>query len=368
MSASMLDQAIIDAEALKEAAIKNAETALIEKYSKDIKEAVNNLLEQDEFEEEPLEDPAADEESDFADQVPSAATDGEELCPCPDEEEEVEIDFDELARQIDSAELDSGELEDREEFADELEDEELELQESVLMNIIEGDEDLGLSEEDIKELSEIMLDEDEDSPLEEETQELEEEEEQSLEEKTKKNSPDRNPGDTPDDRLKPLEEEQADIDERTKTSDTATAKEPGRRVKDVNTGQLVSEDETSELKENNEHLKSVVFQMKEKLGEVNLSNAKLLYTNKILLSDSLNERQKNKIVEAISKAQSIEESKTIFETLQSAVGSVSNNSTPKSLNEVVSKRSTTFLPRKEVKRIDPAIERMQKLAGLNKNS
>ena len=34
---SMLDQAIVDAAALKEAAIKNAETAIIEKYSQEIK-------------------------------------------------------------------------------------------------------------------------------------------------------------------------------------------------------------------------------------------------------------------------------------------------------------------------------------------
>ena len=43
---NMLDQAIIDAEALKEAAIKNAEAAIVEKYSDDIKQAVNQLLEQ----------------------------------------------------------------------------------------------------------------------------------------------------------------------------------------------------------------------------------------------------------------------------------------------------------------------------------
>ena len=35
---NMLEQAIIDAEALKEAAIKNAENSLIEKYSDQIKE------------------------------------------------------------------------------------------------------------------------------------------------------------------------------------------------------------------------------------------------------------------------------------------------------------------------------------------
>ena len=45
---SMLEQAIVDAQALREAALKNAEQALIEKYAPQIKEAVETLLETDE--------------------------------------------------------------------------------------------------------------------------------------------------------------------------------------------------------------------------------------------------------------------------------------------------------------------------------
>jgi len=44
---SLLEQAIVDATALKEAAMKNAEKNLVEKYSSKIKEAVDKLLEQD---------------------------------------------------------------------------------------------------------------------------------------------------------------------------------------------------------------------------------------------------------------------------------------------------------------------------------
>ena len=40
---SMLDQAIVDAKALKEAAIKSAESSIIEKYSQEI-EAVDTML------------------------------------------------------------------------------------------------------------------------------------------------------------------------------------------------------------------------------------------------------------------------------------------------------------------------------------
>ena len=44
---NMLEQAIIDAQALKNAAVKNAETLVLEKYSNQIKNAVESLLEQD---------------------------------------------------------------------------------------------------------------------------------------------------------------------------------------------------------------------------------------------------------------------------------------------------------------------------------
>ena len=43
---SMLEQAIVDAQALREAALKNAEQALIEKFAPQIKEAVESLLEE----------------------------------------------------------------------------------------------------------------------------------------------------------------------------------------------------------------------------------------------------------------------------------------------------------------------------------
>ena len=42
---SMLEQAIVDAAALREAALKNAEQSVIEKYAPEIKAAVDSLLE-----------------------------------------------------------------------------------------------------------------------------------------------------------------------------------------------------------------------------------------------------------------------------------------------------------------------------------
>ena len=104
------------------------------------------------------------------------------------------------------------------------------------------------------------------------------------------------------------------------------------------------------------------------MEEVNLSNARLLYTNRVLNSTSLNERQKIKIVESISNADSVEEAKVIYETLQSAVGSSRNSKSPQSLREAVEKPSPT-LPRSIARREalsvqNPHFDRMRALAGI----
>ena len=40
---SMLDQAILDAQQLREAALRNAESAVVEKYSDEVRERVENF-------------------------------------------------------------------------------------------------------------------------------------------------------------------------------------------------------------------------------------------------------------------------------------------------------------------------------------
>ena len=111
---------------------------------------------------------------------------------------------------------------------------------------------------------------------------------------------------------------------------------------------------------------TIINKLNNKLNESNLLNAKLLYQNRVLDSISLNERQKDKIVDAIQNANSVEEAKIIFETLQSTVGTRNNKKVPESLNEVITRSSSAFIPRKEEKRKDnnPFTERMKTLAGL----
>jgi hypothetical protein len=118
------------------------------------------------------------------------------------------------------------------------------------------------------------------------------------------------------------------------------------------------------LKAKNAKMLKALQTLKESFNKVNLSNARLVYTNKVLTDNSLNERQKTKIVEALSKSDSIEEAKVIFETLKSAVGSVSGKAHPQSLRETIERPSAT-LPRREARTVSsPITDRMQILAGI----
>jgi len=324
----MLQEAIIDAEALKEAALRNAEQAIVEKYESEIKDAVTALLEapEDEFgmgEEDPLMD-MGDEGSheELAQQLPDAATDGENLCPCPDDEEPITLDLDSLVAAANA----EDKVEDEQAMAMGLSgdlalEEKVDLSEDLLAKIIEeltvdvspqSDGWNGATSGQVEEAEEQAVAEEQDTEASEENEEL------------RKN-------------VKELEEKLARTNKRFKI-----------------------------LKEEKNKIKNITLKMRNHVDSVNLQNAKLLYTNRVLSSASLNERQKIKIAEAISIAKSVDEAKTIFETLQSAVGT-SSKKNPKSLSEAVERRTST-LPRvtKTEKASDPTSERMRILAGISK--
>ena len=123
--------------------------------------------------------------------------------------------------------------------------------------------------------------------------------------------------------------------------------------------------ENSQLNEQLTNFKNVAEELKETLQNVNLSNARLLYTNRVLRNTSLNERQKDRIVEAISKSDSVTEARTIFNTLQSTVESAPNRG-PKTLSEAISRPTSVIrASRSESKpKNDVFAERMRRLAGI----
>ena len=327
---SMLEQAIIDATALKEAAIKNAEAAIIEKYAPEVKKAVETLLEQPE-EEDPLaddplaadpmaaEEPAADVDVD----LPQAGAEGHDLCPCPDEGETHEFSIDDLRTM--AAELPAGEPMMEEELMEEFEDEELE-------------EDIELDESLIQEL-------------------LDEEDETNIDDIIEELVVDVQPVKsgwlaTPDSEIDFAEE-------------LELARRQNTEYKEKIQAMHKAAQELEESKKQNNRLKSIIFEMKNKAEELSVINAKLLYTNRVLSSVSLNERQKNSIAEAISKVGSVEEARVIYETLQSTVGTSRKSTGPKSLSEAVSRPSSLHARRKSSgEQSNPLLERMQVLAGI----
>ena len=128
---------------------------------------------------------------------------------------------------------------------------------------------------------------------------------------------------------------------------------------------MVYENKLTKLTVSNKELHALLFDAKTQLTQLNLANAKLVYQNKALSSASLNERQKIKIVESISNADSVEEAKVIYETLQSAVGSSRNSKSPQSLREAVEKPSPTLPRRREAHSAqNPHFDRMRALAGI----
>ena len=126
------------------------------------------------------------------------------------------------------------------------------------------------------------------------------------------------------------------------------------------------------LTSQNKQLVDVLSKLEIHLEESLLSNAKLLYQNRTLSDASLNERQKSKIVEAISNAESPKEAKNLHETLKATVGSSPNSKKgPQSLSESVNRRSNLSSMLNSRQNINDSKqnanlfkEKMQKLAGI----
>lgn len=384
----LLERAIVDAKALKEAALKSAEQLVIEKYSEEVKEAVDNIIEQDlgmdmgdmgaedELGMEPTgDDPmaGAEETADEEEGLdPESLMGGLPDSFSTDDDEIVSIKLDSL----------EAEYEDEEEgpFAG---DDEL------------GDDEIGidiLDDEEFEDEEEFDLEDDTDVDMEMDT------------------DTDDVGVDITDDMVQEalselgLDEEEIDLDEILEAvrvdfepQKSGWAGTPETIMKEYE-AMLLAREQDSEVKEENEELRKTVKALKqenktlssaatklqmqtekyetafntlqEKLETMNVSNAKLLYINQALENASLNERQKRKIVEAISKADTVQEAKIVFDTMSDAVSTTSDVKRDETLNEVVSRRSSLLVAARNEqpnKDANPLYNRMQKLAGIKTN-
>ena len=415
---SLLEQAIVDADALRTAALKNAEAVVVSKYATQIKEAVDALLEQPEEDEETGAMLGPDSDEDVG-KMPDAGQAGEELCPCPEEGEQQAFEIsakelldairgemgdeagdgdedmglqeatelsDELVSQIMSSASDEEEIEEEKEFPDLTGDGEV-TQADILkgrgVELDEGGAAARTGNEDRDQGRDRMradrLHEEDEDEVDEVDEALTPQADRAKPGRRHKN-PDGSPAvqeeeiEITEDNLEEVVKEFLKVDVSPVNSGWAGVPE---QVAEHNAELMMAQTQDDDFKEkyealkgaydkiaeNNSKLKQLVLVAKDKLEEVNLSNAKLLYTNDVLNSTSLNERQKNKIVEAISNTKTVEETKVIYETLQSAVGST-QKSKPQSLSEAVSKPAMSLPSRGKKKAPSPGYDRMKVLAGI----
>lgn len=369
----MLEQAIADAAALKEAALRKAEHAVLEAAKPKIEETLKSLLEEENDEGlDDLLDGAADMQADMgageisgvADTTPMGITDGEKMCPCPDEEEEIEIDFNELEKQMaaDEEAEDMGQAELAQDLNLSSPDDSLGASMDAMPDELETDEE------------EVELDEENLSSLMEEDSKDEESSDEEENEMTGAEEMHRGNLEAGDEVIKESKnvilESELDAKLAREGKVIVSQKKLAEIVRSATEELFTTKaKELNEAIEKNKELKSFVEKLTSKLKESNLRNARLVYINQILESVSLNERQKKKIVEAVSEAGSVKEAKVIYETLIHSVGSSEEKKQrkqPKSLTEAVEKRSTPMFPRrhKPEKHNSPEKERMQKLAGI----
>ena len=386
---NLLERAIIDAKALKEAALKNAEQLVIEKYSQEVKEAVNQLLEQDPLAGDPMAgDPMASDPMAMDDTLglsdplsglgdsedPGQAEEEEGMDPdsitgqmpdsfSTDEDEIINIKLDSLDAEFDD-EVD-GPFAGDDEFADDeigidiTDDSEPASEEEVTFDTTpEAPAASGVGIDVADAVMQEVLDE---MGITEEEIDLED-----LMEKVRVDFEPQKSGwaGTPETMMKEYE---SMLLAREQDSEVKEENEELRK----NVAALQKENKTltsaaRKLQMQTEKYETAFNTLQEKLETMNVSNAKLLYINQALENASLNERQKRKIVEAISKADTVQEAKIVFDTMNDAVVTTSDVKKEATLNEMVSRRSSLLVAarKEQPKGANPLFDRMQMLAGI----
>jgi hypothetical protein len=127
----------------------------------------------------------------------------------------------------------------------------------------------------------------------------------------------------------------------------------------------VPEDNPDDIEDDKEleEAMNTIATLRSELNEVNLLNAKLLYVNKLFKSKNLTEAQKVKVINAFDRAETVKETKNIFETLQESLNvAPAKNSIKESLS--YASKPVGVADRKPIVENNDFVLRMQKLAGI----
>jgi len=358
----LLKEAIADAKAVRETALQNAKMALEEAFTPHLKSMLSAKLAEDEYEDE---EEMGEPEDEMGDEEPSA----EEMARSQyreDDDEEIPVDI--------------GEPED--EFGDEEETEGVSEEDIIEIDGVkyapivtedEFEEDVDVDESEeldleavIKELEQEIaesedLDEDEldeySGTKAEKRQKAGGREAHTNEETVTEQEDDDKDKDDDDDEVKTEQSTSSGIGKGTgvKAASAGDEEDPGKGKVHESVENL-----QTELKE----YKEAVTFLRDKLHEVNILNAKLLYTNRLFREFALSNDQKFKIVETFDRAQTTREIKLVYSTLAESYkdgGSVKKAE----IKEFASRKSSGTAPKKKIiSEEDQVANRFKKLAGI----
>ena len=358
----LLKEAIADAKAVRETALANAKIALEEAFTPHLKSMLSKKLQAEmEGEDEEKadegyhgEDEEEIEENDVSSDIgasdnkePGKAGDTSGVGQGPESEGADEEGGNEDENLEKSADQPLGEdygMEDEDEEVEEGEHMEDEDEDPVDEGEHMDDEDDDV-EEVLRQLEAEMNDEDEEV---EEGAHMDDEDEDMK---------DADKDDEVEENKMEDEDEELDLDEIIK----ALTEEEGMEDEDEEVEENKTEDEDSELEE----YKQTVQYLRDKLSEVNLLNAKLLYTNKLFRSRNVSEAQKMKVIEQFDRAANVREVKLVFTTFAESISRKSVNESAKRVSQA-SKPTASTQPKKK-----PIIgentdfkSRMKKLANI----
>ena len=335
----MLAEAIADAKAVKDMAIANAKAALEEAFTPQLKSMLSLKLQEmadEDMSEESVEEMYDDVEEGFGEfDTPENTGFGEMGKKALDEED---IDLEELLAEIENEEEIDETLNEAEEAGESEEEEagEEAEEEGEPMNL----EDM--TDEDLKEMiADVIADMVEAGELEAGNEEGEGEE-----------------GEEEIDMEMDGEEEDVDLAELLREIEEDTVMETTATTTETTTV------DTTALTTELENAHTVINTLRSELNEINLLNAKLLYTNKIFKAKTLNEEQKVKVLSSFDKATTVKEVKLVYSTLNEGL-KVKNTPIRENLGRASKATNTPVVNTKQpIVESNAVFDRMRKLAGL----
>ena len=343
----LLKEAIADAKAVRETALENAKMALEEAFTPHLKSMLSAKLSEEDVEEGMHDEDDPRREDDDEDDV-------DEMGMKPrreddDEEGKDEGMHDDPRREDDDEdEVDEGEI--------------IEIDGVKYAPVVEGEHEDDEKEDDMEE--ELDLE----SVIKELETEIAESEnvDEELEEgdKPRREDDDEEKKDESVNEEEELEEEE-EIDEQSTSSGigkgTGVKMASASDEEDPGKGKIKESVEAMQ-NELNEYKEAVTF-LREKLHEVNILNAKLLYTNRLFKEYVLSNDQKMKVVETFDRAQTTREIKLVYSTLAE---SFKNGDVKKSrVQESASQKTGTTKPTQKIITEESQVaDRFKKLAGI----